>query len=429
MAKLSKKAKIILIIVIILSAIGIASFLVIFLMNNKNNDDHNKKNNHPQAYQTMKLDYFNDAIKPTLKTHIIDVGQADAILLQMSPDGNFNNYSTTYNILIDSGNFRIEKTDDGFIHTPAFTTKNENKLKSYLNYYNLNKDLIDMFVFSHADADHVGAGDEVINAYAKPKESIVLNFANNDKSTSTYKNTLEAIKINNLKYVDPELDQAMKTESFIESGIIDNCELYDIDAGQKLVEFNENNWFSFLVPSIDYSDNKNEANESSINNYLLWNGYRFLFAGDSEGKTHDDLLNVLRNNKEYSSNRNIFPIHFYKVAHHGSVTQNSNNSTFLKSILDADSKMLISHNDNKLFQGTATFNEGFMNNLIATGINFNNPSIYSTQDVGDIVITIQSTTKIETFDRNRQDNMKLWSNDIFTTNKSKNSQNYKNYFY
>ena len=94
MAKLSKKAKIILIIVIILSAIGITSLLVIFLMNNKNNDDHNKKNNHPQAYQTIKLDYFNDAINPTLKTHIIDVGQADAILLQMSPDGNFNNYSS-----------------------------------------------------------------------------------------------------------------------------------------------------------------------------------------------------------------------------------------------------------------------------------------------------------------------------------------------
>lgn len=404
----------------------------IYFYNNASTEQSIEKptiSNENKKFETIKLDNFVNAQNAKMRFHMIDVGQADAMLLQFTSSGNFDDFKNTYNIMIDAGDYAIGKTVDGFIHTPAFTTKGDNKLKAYLDYYKLDQDLIDMFIFTHADADHIGGGDEVINKYCKPTESLVLNFGNNQKSTNTYINLLDAIRVNNLIYLDPELEQTLKTQSFIDAKINENCLMYDVEPNQRLIEFG-NNWFSYIVPSYDYDAQLNETNESSINNYLYWNDTRFLFSGDSEGLTHTDLINMLKQNPDTSINGNVIPIDFYKVAHHGSITHESNNTEFLKTILKSDSKLLISQNDNKKFNGVPTLTEGFINNLINTNIQFNEKNIYTTQDVGDILIEIGNDKFVDTnfFSRDLQDKMGLWSTEIYSTNASEIKNKFPNFF-
>lgn len=424
--KLIKRIIIISICLLLVASLGVGIY---FLLANSNEEDHIELNNQTKQFQTIKLQNFNNT-NPALKFHMIDVGQADAILLQMSPDGDFQDYSNTYNIMIDSGDYKVSKNASNEIYTPSFSSTKPNKLKSYLDYYKINDDLIDLFVFSHADSDHIGSSDELLQTYAKPKTSLVINFGSNNKTTQTYLNLLNTIKSMHLIYLDPLLETTLTTSTFINSGIIENCEIYDLNPNQKIIEFTTNNWFSFIAPSYDYKLNQdNETNESSINNYLMWNDYRFLFSGDSEGTTHDDLINTLLKNPDTSSNNRVIPVDFYKVAHHGSTTNKTNNPHFLKQILKQDTKLLVSHNDNKLFNNKPTFNNNFMNNLINTEIDLNKPCIYSTQDVGDIIIEITNDVSVTTINRLKQQELKWWSYYKITTNHAKVFNDYLNYFY
>lgn len=54
-----------------------------------------------------KLSWAN-VVSPSLKLTMVDVGQADSILLQMSPTTSFANTedNDVYNVLIDSGDFK-----------------------------------------------------------------------------------------------------------------------------------------------------------------------------------------------------------------------------------------------------------------------------------------------------------------------------------
>lgn len=387
---------------------------------------------------------------PTIETTIIDVGQGDAILIKTSPNNDFNDYNNTFNILIDSGDFQSRKASgSNLINTPNF----KHKLEPFLDKQSLIDDKIDLYIFSHSDADHIGGASDVISKYCKPDESIVLSFGNNEKTTSTWRNTLDSIGKNNLFYIDPFLNETLKTPMFKEvmelyyemdfglSTKTNDIRLFDIEPNTDIVAWSDSAFFNYICPSYDYKttgNGLNETNESSINNYLKWNDYSFLFSGDSEQKTHDDLIEIMSNNDKYKNDDETIYVDFYKSAHHGSITHGSNNVNFLKTILDSESKILISQNDNRLYSGTPTFTESSMENIVNTNINFDTPPIYSTQDVGDIVIRIDSDSNgwknynlINTYDRHYQILNSYWSIDNITMNNSSNQSNekYSKYFY
>jgi len=107
------------------------------------------------------------AVTGTLKVHYIDVGQADAILIQL-PAGQ--------NVLIDAGN-----NDD------AYTVVN------YLKSKGISK--LDHVIGTHPHEDHIGGLDVVINSFAVGK----VYLPRVTHTTETYQDALVAVQNEGLK--------------------------------------------------------------------------------------------------------------------------------------------------------------------------------------------------------------------------------------
>ena len=103
----------------------------------------------------------------SLKVHFIDVGQADAILVQ-TPSGR--------NMLVDAGN-----NDDASI------------VKSYMKAHGVGK--LDAVVGTHPHEDHIGALDKVVKAF--PVSSVYLPKVSAE--TKTFEDLLKAIAAKGLK--------------------------------------------------------------------------------------------------------------------------------------------------------------------------------------------------------------------------------------
>ena len=107
--------------------------------------------------------------------HFLDVGQGSATLLQ-SDDG------TT--ILIDSG-----RHDD-----------KQKKILQYLDRYVGTGGKIDLLVFTHNHADHLGYGDQILSYY-QVKE-VWMNGL--DATSKVYERVLDAIESSNTLYAEPK---------------------------------------------------------------------------------------------------------------------------------------------------------------------------------------------------------------------------------
>ena len=107
--------------------------------------------------------------------HILDVGQGSSTLLQ-AEDG------TT--ILIDTGRY-----NDG-----------DKKILRHLDTYVGTGGTIDLLIFTHNDADHIGYGDRILTYYNV--EEVWMNGV--DTTTKVYEHVLDAIASSSAKYVEPK---------------------------------------------------------------------------------------------------------------------------------------------------------------------------------------------------------------------------------
>ncbi|CCO07653.1 ComEC/Rec2 family competence protein [Desulforamulus hydrothermalis] len=168
------------------------------------------------------------AVSPgTMKVHFIDVGQADAILVQVGQQS----------MLVDAGN-----NDDG------------EAVVNYLKQLGIKK--LAVIMGTHPHEDHIGGLDDVIKAFEV--EKIYLPKVNHN--TKTYRDVLLAVKEKKLKAI-----AARGGQSF--------------SLGEARVDI--------LAPN---SDSYQELNEYSIVCKVTFGASRFLLTGDAEKVSESEML-------------------------------------------------------------------------------------------------------------------------------------------
>ncbi|KNF09965.1 ComE operon protein 3 [Gottschalkia purinilytica] len=204
-------------------------------------------------------DSSNEVGKDQLAVHFIDVGQADSILIQ------FPNGQTS---LIDGGN-----RDD------------KDLVVNYIKEQGIKK--IDYLIATHPHEDHIGGLPEVINTFEIGKIYMPKKSAN----TKIFERVVKSIKDKGLK-------------ATVAKGGIDIINDNDLK-------------FKIIAPN---SDNYSDTNEYSIVNKLEYKNISFLFTGDAEKESEEEMLNL-----GYNLSSDVL-----KVGHHGSRTSTSDK--FLKAV-------------------------------------------------------------------------------------------------
>jgi competence protein ComEC len=192
----------------------------------------------------------NQIISGTLTIAFLDVGQADSIYITLPNGGN---------MLIDAGN-----------------SADSNRIISYIRDNN-NSNTIDYVIATHPHADHIGGMGAVINTFEI--KSVWMPDAIH--TTRTFENLLDVIEANNL--------------------MIDTAK-----AGRILFDYG-NLKAEFIAPI--------RSGYSNLNNYsavilLTYNDHRFLFMGDAERESEEE---ILAGGLDISAD-------VIKIGHHGSRT-------------------------------------------------------------------------------------------------------------
>ncbi len=165
----------------------------------------------------------------TMKVHYIDVGQADATLLQLVDQ------NETINLLIDTGDW------------------NASDVVTYLHSQNI-KD-IDIIAVTHPHADHIGQLDKIIEEF-----SVTEVWMNGETATSqVFAKSLEAIEKHDVDYYEPEVG-----------------EVFDIGP---------------LEITVLHPDSLSaNTNNNSLAMRLQYGEVSFLFTGDAEQQAENTIL-------------------------------------------------------------------------------------------------------------------------------------------
>ncbi|MEZ4358187.1 MAG: ComEC/Rec2 family competence protein [Eubacteriales bacterium] len=186
-----------------------------------------------------------------LLVETVDVGQGDCIIIK-APDGSV--------IMVDAG-------EKSAIYNIVETFKK----------YNIGK--IDLLIATHPHSDHIGGMQYFVESY--PIDTIVM--PKSDHSTNTYANLLKSIKDNDLKITEAK------------PGL--NYQFGDVS-------------IDILGPvSNEYDD----LNNMSVVFKLTYGDTSFLFMGDAEEESEEDILN---SGADLSAD-------VLKAGHHGSSTSTS----------------------------------------------------------------------------------------------------------
>ncbi|HIW73398.1 MAG TPA: MBL fold metallo-hydrolase [Firmicutes bacterium] len=183
-----------------------------------------------------------------LEIHILDVGNADSILV--TKDGE--------SLLIDAAENQSADTVVAYLHSQGIAR---------LNYV----------IATHADADHIGGMDEVVNTF--PIDTFIMAAMPEEATptTKTYRKLLDALDAQGQTITEAEPGQ-----TFPLGGAV----------------------LSILGPAGEFDD----TNEMSVVCRVDFGSCGFLFMGDAEKEAEDALL---------ASGANL-RADFLKVGHHGS---------------------------------------------------------------------------------------------------------------
>ncbi len=122
----------------------------------------------------------------TSQVHILDVGQGSAVLM-IASDGT--------SVLVDTGRY-----DDG-----------QKRIISYLDEYIGLGEELDLLVFTHNDADHIGHGDLVMEYF--DVQEVWMNGV--DHTTQVYSHLLDAILASDAEYVEPKMGEVYERGAFL----------------------------------------------------------------------------------------------------------------------------------------------------------------------------------------------------------------------
>lgn len=176
--------------------------------------------------------------KPTkaegeIQVHILDVGQADSILI---------------------------KTDDKTVLIDAGENENAVDVYKYLMAHDVEK--IDILIGSHPHSDHIGGLDYIIEKL--PVDTIIMPKIPDEivPTTKTYTDVLTIILEQGKKITQPIVNKT-----------------YDLGGGASL---------TLLAPNAEYSD----LNNMSIVSRLDFGEASFLFTGDSSKEAENDIMRL-----------------------------------------------------------------------------------------------------------------------------------------
>ncbi len=274
---------------------------------------------------------------PGIEIHYIDVGQGDATLIKV--DG--------HAMLIDAGN---------------------NSKGTYVQSYLMKEGIstLDYVIGTHPDADHIGGIDVVI--YNFDCDTIIMPDC--EKDTKTYDDVIQTMKNKNYSLTYPKVGTTYK--------------LGDAE-------------FTIIAPNKNYSN----ANDNSVGIILKYGNNKFLFTGDAEEQSEQDMIN---NGIDISAD-------VYKAAHHGSRTASS--ESFMKKV--NPKYVVISAGEGNSY--------GHPHSEILNYCRMHNIEVYRTDEMGTIIL--KSDGKNITFNTSSSDSWtpgEEGSSDSNTIDKNDNSQ-------
>lgn len=297
-----------------------------------------------------------------LVMHTINVGQAKAIIIKL-PDGK--------SMLVDSGNTGEKKNE---------------KLKSYLinNYFNSvqeNADgeyIIDYFVITHSDTDHIGGATMIFDnfqvnkvfrpslysskAQIEPDQSIVNNI-NEENERAKQNGGKEIGEVNSI--VTTQAWGNVITKMYAEP----NCEVVFSKAGIEIVESTYS--IKFCAPTEKYYSNVNGYSPIIILEYA---SRKIMLTGDVTVESERKVLS------------NLEKCDILKVAHHGSLTSTS--EEFLQVVKPSYAIISVNSEERKNYNLPK---QEILNRLSKYMPESN---IYRTDKNGNIVCSISSDAKI-----------------------------------
>lgn len=204
------------------------------------------------------LNVINGIVSGKLKVSFIDVGQGDSILIQ-APSGK--------NVLIDGGKTDATNTVESYLRSSSVT-------------------VLDV-IATHADSDHIGSLDSVIKDFSIGK----VYMPNMTNSSYTFGDLLLAMQSKGLTFTTAKAN-------------------ISIDLGSGITA-------QFLAP---VKDNYIDANNYSAVLKVTYGSTSFLFTGDAETESENDMI---------SSGANLQST-VLKVGHHGS--SSSTSDAFLNAV-------------------------------------------------------------------------------------------------
>ncbi len=237
----------------------------------------------------------------TLEVHFIDVGQGDATLIRQS----------NHSMLIDAGN-----------------NSKGTAIQAYLKSQNIEK--LDYVIGTHPDADYIGGLDVILYKF----DWDIIMMPQVEKDTRTYEDVMKVIEDKNCKITVPTPGDS-----------------YNLGEAE----------FTIVCPQEkDYGEN---ANEYSIGLRLKFGENYFLFTGDAEEASEEDML---ESGMDLSAD-------VFKAAHHGSDTANT--EAFLKAV-SPEAVVISCGEENSYGHPRAAV----MNELLQMGVD-----IYRTDEQGTVV--------------------------------------------